>query len=385
MQLELRPHEYIAAADGLTVTLLPKEFALLQFLYRNKGLTFSREQLLDQVWPLEYPSERTVDDHVYRLRKKLRPFADVEIASVRGIGYRLTVRQRSGAGAVNPTTHDAELHKTMRDVFGKYHTYGQGHSMLTLARQQDVLGYELDPFYSVYIHFVQGDLSWLINTNEAPLSERFYYLLLFYSFTGDPKLRLAVCEEVLEKGLLAPAPHREMEILNILELFTLAGEVDRALERINVSHAVIAELGYANFVPQTAITEMFVHLIAGTEDGELTKMAEVIEGEILTAKPFLREIGSYRVVKGLWMLRCQAWREAEMLIDEGLEVLERSGFVPMRLYALNRIRFICSSIPTRPSLQQKYADLYEEAQERIGLHALLAPLETLILGEIKRP
>lgn len=59
--------------DGMeSVELLAKEFALLQFLYERRGQAFSREQLLDRVWVLEYPVERTVDDHIYRLRKKLR-------------------------------------------------------------------------------------------------------------------------------------------------------------------------------------------------------------------------------------------------------------------------------------------------------------------------
>ncbi|WP_018754333.1 winged helix-turn-helix domain-containing protein [Paenibacillus terrigena] len=383
MQLELHASEYRVSAEGITVVLLPKEFALFQFLYRNKGRTFSREQLLDHVWPMEYPVERTVDDHIYRLRKKLRPFADVEIKSVRGLGYSLSL-QHSTAREANPTTRDPELHKTMRDVFGKYHLYGQGRSMLTLARQQDVLGFELDPFYSVYVHFVQGNLEWLLNTDEVPLRERFYWLLLFYMFTGDPKQNLALCEQVLEKKLLTPAQHREMEILNILDFYTLAGEPSKAFERLKLSHAVIAEPKYESFIPQTAITEMFVHLVAGTEDHELEKMATAIEDGILSAKPFLREIGSYKVVKGLWMLQRQAWREAENLLDEGLHVLDRSGFVPLKLYALHRIHHYCGTFPPKQELQQKYADMFKEEQEQIGLLKLLGPLEAVIRSELGR-
>lgn len=71
--------------------------------------------------------------------------------------------------------------------------------MLTLARQQDVLGYEMDPFYSIYIHFVQGDLEWLLNTEEVEIEERFYSLMICYIFLGDPKKKLEFCELVLEK------------------------------------------------------------------------------------------------------------------------------------------------------------------------------------------
>jgi len=385
MRLELHASEYRVSAEGITVVLLPKEFALLQFLYRNKGRTFSREQLLNHVWPMEYPVERTVDDHIYRLRKKLRPFTDLEIKSVRGIGYSLTVQNLLNAKAANPTIQDMELHEVMRDLFGKYHLYGQGRSMLTLARQQDVLGYELDPFYAVYVHFVQGDLEWLLKTEEVPLHERFYSLLIFDMFTGDSKQNLARCEQVLEKRLLSPAQHLEMEILNILELYAQAGKPEQALERLKVSYAVIAEPKYESFIPQTAITEMFVHLVAGTADHELQEMAEAIEDGILSSKPYLREVGSYKVVKGLWMLRRQAWREAEHLIDEGLEVLDRSGFVPMRLIALNRTLFFCGLFPPNNELQRKYKELYEDEQDRIGLRKLLGDLEAAIRSELERP
>ncbi|UVI33397.1 winged helix-turn-helix domain-containing protein [Paenibacillus spongiae] len=384
MNLELNASEYTVTVEGITVKLLPKEFALMRFLYRNRGRTFSREQLLDKVWPLEYPVERTVDDHIYRLRKKLDPFADLEIKTVRGYGYSLVVQIAKNIGETNPTTRDLELHETMRDVIGKYHQYGQGRSMLTLARQQDVLGYELDPFYSVYVRFVQGDLEWLLHTDEVSLDERFYWLLLFYMFTGSPKQRLTYCEQVLKKNLLSPAQHKEMEILNILDLYALAEEPDKAMERLKVSHALIAEPDYENFIPQTAITEMFVHLIAGAEEDELEKMAETIEAEILSAKPFLREIGSYKVVKGIWRLQRQAWLAADDLLEEGLQVLGKSGFVPMKLHALYRINHYCGLFPPIKELKRKYSYIFEEEQERIGLKKLLGSLEATMLNKLNR-
>ncbi|XOS90832.1 winged helix-turn-helix domain-containing protein [Brevibacillus laterosporus] len=52
-----------------SISFLPKEYALLQFLFQNQNQSLSREQLLDHVWPQEAPIDRTVDDHIYRLRK----------------------------------------------------------------------------------------------------------------------------------------------------------------------------------------------------------------------------------------------------------------------------------------------------------------------------
>lgn len=377
MHVELHESEHKVVAEGITIELLPKEFALLQFLYRNKGLAFSREHLLDKVWPLEYPVERTVDDHIYRLRKKLLNVEGLDIKTVRGFGYSLSMSDSAAMNIVNPTMQDVELQETMRGVLGKYHKYGQGRSMLTLARQQDILGYEMDSFYLVCIHFVQGDLEWLLNTNEVGIGERLYYLLLFYIFSGEPKTKLALCEQILEKNLLSAPQHKEMEILNILDLYTLAGEPHKALERLKLTHEVIAGPGYENFIPVTAIMEMFIHIVVGATDEELQQMAIRID-ELLLDKPFLREIGSYQVVKGIWCLRRKAWKEAEGLLDEGLHVLDMSGFVPMRYCALHRIVHYSHNFICEKSLHRKYVALFEEEQERLGLNRLLQPLETTL-------
>lgn len=70
------------------VKLTRKEFALLSILSRNKGRVVPREQLLDQVWGLEYYGEaRTLDVHISGLRKKLGVCGNC-IETVIGIGYR---------------------------------------------------------------------------------------------------------------------------------------------------------------------------------------------------------------------------------------------------------------------------------------------------------
>lgn len=383
MSLELNEREYKVSAEGITIELFPKEFTLFQFLYNNRGRTFSREQLLDKVWPLEYPVERTVDDHIYRLRKKLGGLQGLEIKTVRGFGYSLTIQEIS-ATMTNPTIYDAEMQETMREVFKKYHQYGQGRAMLTLARQQDVLGYAMDPFYLIYIHFVQVDLDWLMNTDEVGVEDRFYFLLLCYIFLGDPKNKLDFCERVLEKKILLPPQHKEMEILNILELYTLAGQPEKALERLKLTYQVIKGPEYENFIPITAITEMFVHLWMGTEDQELERMAKAME-VLLLEKPFLREIGNYKVVKGLWLLRRKALREAELLIDEGLEVLEMSGVMPMRIAALNRIVNYCNEFPPKAAFYRKYMVMFEREKEERGLHLLEQSFEPVLMNALMAP
>jgi len=87
-QLRIDYADFSVACRGRSVKLTRKEFALLSILSRNKGRVVPREQLLDQVWGLEYYGEaRTLDVHISGLRKKLGECGGC-IETVIGIGYR---------------------------------------------------------------------------------------------------------------------------------------------------------------------------------------------------------------------------------------------------------------------------------------------------------
>ncbi len=76
---------------GAAVRLKPKEFDLLLFLARNRGIALSRDLLLERVWGWTFDgNSRTVDVHVRWLREKLErdPADPARIVTVRGIGYR---------------------------------------------------------------------------------------------------------------------------------------------------------------------------------------------------------------------------------------------------------------------------------------------------------
>ncbi|RME52782.1 MAG: DNA-binding response regulator [Caldilineae bacterium] len=80
--------------DGAPVQLRSKEFDLLLHLVRNRGLVFTREQLLDAVWGYDYYGEtRTVDVHIAHLRKELAA-SNVRIETVWGVGYKLVGPER---------------------------------------------------------------------------------------------------------------------------------------------------------------------------------------------------------------------------------------------------------------------------------------------------
>lgn len=72
-----------------TQALPPKEFCLLYKLLAHPGQTFTRLQLLDEIWGMDSDSdEKTVNVHINRLRTWFWDWPEFEIQTVRGLGYR---------------------------------------------------------------------------------------------------------------------------------------------------------------------------------------------------------------------------------------------------------------------------------------------------------
>ncbi len=80
---------HMVTVKGRDVVLTRKEFELLELLVENKGIVFTRDQLLTKIWGYAFDGEsRTVDVHIRSLRQKLGE-AGHQIQTVRGIGYRM--------------------------------------------------------------------------------------------------------------------------------------------------------------------------------------------------------------------------------------------------------------------------------------------------------
>ena len=87
--IDLSRHEVLLA--GQVHHLKPKEFELLVFLARNRGMVLTRDLILERVWGWEFDGgSRTVDVHVRWLREKIErdPSDPQRIITMRGIGYR---------------------------------------------------------------------------------------------------------------------------------------------------------------------------------------------------------------------------------------------------------------------------------------------------------
>jgi len=88
-QLELDTVAHTVCAAGQRVELTLKEYSLLQLFLSHPGRVFTRENLLEQIWGMDFVGEsRTVDVHIGTLRTKLGSCGNC-IKTVRGVGYRL--------------------------------------------------------------------------------------------------------------------------------------------------------------------------------------------------------------------------------------------------------------------------------------------------------
>lgn len=87
LKVDLDQHTVMAGNEDVVLTL--KEFDMLCYLLKNRGIVLTRDQLLGHIWGYDFNGEtRTVDVHIRTLRQKLGDAGEL-IETVRGVGYRI--------------------------------------------------------------------------------------------------------------------------------------------------------------------------------------------------------------------------------------------------------------------------------------------------------
>ncbi|MCP2192549.1 response regulator transcription factor [Williamsia deligens] len=89
--LSLDPGAHVVTRGDSPISLTPREFSVLEFLLRNKGLAVTKTEILQAVWDSHFDGDlNVVEVYIGYLRKRVdRPFGCASIETVRGIGYRL--------------------------------------------------------------------------------------------------------------------------------------------------------------------------------------------------------------------------------------------------------------------------------------------------------
>ena len=78
----------LVMVDGKKAAMTPKEYDLLFYLLKNKGIALTREKLITEVWGYDYfGDDRTLDTHIKLLRSSLGEYRKF-LVTLRGVGYR---------------------------------------------------------------------------------------------------------------------------------------------------------------------------------------------------------------------------------------------------------------------------------------------------------
>lgn len=362
-----------------TITLLPKEYALFHYLHTWKNRTFSREDLLDRVWALEEPTDRTVDDHIYRLRRKLAKWSHLfTLDTVRGVGYRLTWKQHQSP---EPTALNRDFTETIRKMLATYHGMGMGAAMQTLSTHKEVLGFQLDPYYDVYLRFISGDFAWFVENTSFPLPEKLFYLFhIYYMAETDVQQTLSLIKRVQKYQELMPASYKdELEIATV-GLYTQAGELEKAKEQLAKAKPIVERLGSDSFTLFLYAEETLLSLLTDRLD-----VAEEIIGqakEVLERVPMQRELGSFTISQGFCLYRRNQRNKARKTVDEGLEIIRSTKFIPHQIYAVRIVLFFLKTYGCDEEWERKYKKWWTELSREYQLDLLKQSISTLLSRSI---
>ncbi|UOQ45623.1 winged helix-turn-helix domain-containing protein [Halobacillus salinarum] len=349
------------------IALLPKEFELLYFLYQRPERVFTRDELLDAVWPMDTPTDRTVDDHIYRVRKKLQPLSStVRIETVRGQGYRLILTKESTA---NPLLKDDQVYSHAKILFQKYHLYGQGDALKLLEENQAIFGFELDLHSSMYLHFMKGNFRWFLEEKEVSFWNKCYYLLHIYTYMEEDK---QTCLQYFTRALNhkeLPEPHHlEIKLLNRLTLLIFTKQVKRAEACLIRAKKQVYKQNLEGFIPFLAMTDLYLSFLVDSQAVTEAKLAET--EKMLIDFPFSREKAGFSIIKGVYQLTLKNEQKARIYFDQGFNEFRQAKYIPGQLISLNIIRFFLTELGIKNDLAASYEKQWKQTAEQYHFNEL---------------
>jgi Response regulators consisting of a CheY-like receiver domain and a winged-helix DNA-binding domain len=374
--IQFDPDTYQVSYAGESLPLLPKEFALLRYLYEHAGRSFSREALLDAVWPLEAPTDRTVDDHIYRLRKKTARWPHLlSIETVRGQGYKLTRRDRTSA--ISPLLQDEQFASDVKRMLAKYHGLGMGAALQLLAANKATLGLPSDPYYDVYVHFVRGDFEWLLRSDGLEdWLKAAYAVFIHASIQPDPGRSLPYFEKLIARGESIPIDWLCDLRLNAISLYLELGRFQEARSELEAIRQPIRDMDSPSFASHFLLKEMQLLLLEGHRDAAEAKLREC--DELLAEHPIQRERGAYQASKAIFLYEKGEAEAARQAAGEAIETLRQTSFAPHLIASVN---MLLRYLETRGRDDLYRADcrrLWEQLSEQYGFGRLLRLSESLL-------
>ncbi|MDQ0194270.1 winged helix-turn-helix domain-containing protein [Paenibacillus wynnii] len=362
---QMDPSALSVTWNNSTLLFLPKEFALLEYLYLNNGQTLSREQLLNAVWTLEEPTDRTVDDHIYRLRKKLRAWHPmINIETLRGLGYRLQLLKSQHQE--NPLLHNPTYKEDMRDISDMYLRYGRGDALFALAQNKEIFGFELESPLQVIVDLMQGGVEVLLEEGKLPIEERLFTLLVLYQMI-DPSGNRKYLEAALRGKVLSPLLHHEIEVIIYPSILMDWGDLKGAKLKLDALAAEVERQGWDGLIPY--VNNMKLEYDLHTQNWSALEKDIVWAEEQWNKYPYLREKGQLLIFKGLALYRSNH-KEATHLMNEGISIIKETHFTTHLLRGLQTILYFSKTFGWK-----ELYETYDKEWGRLLVHVGIAEVK----------
>ncbi|WP_419893536.1 winged helix-turn-helix domain-containing protein [Oceanobacillus kimchii] len=303
--------------DGKEVKLLRKEFLLLKYLYENRERAFSRDELLDAVWPLEEPTIRTVDDHIYRLRKKLFSFQNMlTINTVKGLGYYLQLKDQNKFSIPVPE----EITQQANQLLNTFYKYGQG-KVLKEILTNETLGFFINDKQETVLLWLRSDFVSLLKKMNT-IENIFVPLLLYGFIESDTEKVIKIHEKVLQKNILSEKERMDISCFSLPMWYLKSNKPKISLQLVQKELNAIQKTNHG-FLPFLKIMKTSIYLY----ENRIKKVkSELIEVEnMLIRLPFLREQGALKVLKGLILIKKRRENDGQNIINDGIQVIHQSG------------------------------------------------------------
>ncbi|MUK87909.1 hypothetical protein GMD78_05785 [Ornithinibacillus sp. L9] len=366
--------DYSVTCDEEKVVLLRKEYLLLLFLYKNKGIAFSREDILNAVWPLEDPTDRTVDDHIYRLRKKLSPFCEkVSIKTVKGFGYLLAVDEKRQP---SPVPMPEELFEQANHLFNMYYKYGHGKALKELITNKE-LGFSLNEKYETVLYLLQSDFTSLLQKMDSS-NNKFIPLYLYANIEEDTEQVISIYEKVIRSKVLVEEQQMDIEYFSLPMLYM---KVDKPNESMKIVHKGLNEIKFDDkhgFFPLLNIMKtiilLFTYEIAKTKD-EIAAIEN-----LLALHPYQREQGVLHVIKGLILIAEGKSAKGKDLIEEGRTIIIQSGHSYYFLFIYQVLDLVLAKL----GVDVDTINFYEREKSKYYKKANLWNLKEVISDQVRK-
>ncbi|MUG65815.1 hypothetical protein GNP94_07305 [Paenibacillus campinasensis] len=324
-------HTYSISCAEHRIELIRKEFELLRYLYEHLQRPRSREQMLDAVWSMETPTDRTVDDHVYRLRKKLQPITHLyTLDTIRGFGYQLSSTQTQARTVIT----DPHFVDSSEQLLRTYHLYGNSQA-LDLMLSEHALGIQPPAGIQLSYAFMKGEFQRIITDQTFHFSDKLLFFLYMLLYDESYQEVQHYYEAAMMQNKFSARSMHEAQTLFPLYFYLRTRQFEEARQVMERAEDIITNEEHG-FYPFFCNCKLIYGMCTG--DPLIAKQQIETLEYFFQRKPYIREKGVYTVLSGIHALLEGERPRGYEKVQEGLALLNQAQIVSHYILSLDILR-----------------------------------------------